>query len=306
MPPLLLTKDLTKHFGATRALDGVSLEVHQGITGLLGANGAGKSTMIKIVLGLIDPDSGSTEFMGVDTRSSPLVRERIGYMPEHDCLPPKVSATEFVSHMAQVSGLPPSEARTRAADVLRHVGLDEERYRSMGTYSTGMKQRVKLAQALAHDPLMILLDEPTSGLDPAGRQEMLDLIRRTGTEFGISILMTSHLMGDVERSSDRIIVLDAGKVLREGEVSGFTQETETLIINVVEGTEELSGALAKRGVTATLERGALIVEDADTATYDAIRDAVVESGALLYRLAPRRHSLNEVFDADDENLENGQ
>ncbi len=306
MPPLLLTKDLTKHFGATRALDGVSLEVHEGITGLLGANGAGKSTMIKIVLGLIDPDSGSTEFMGVDTRSSPLVRERIGYMPEHDCLPPKVSATEFVSHMAQVSGLPPSEARTRAADVLRHVGLDEERYRPMGTYSTGMKQRVKLAQALAHDPLMILLDEPTSGLDPAGRQEMLDLIRRTGTEFGISILMTSHLMGDVERSSDRIIVLDAGKVLREGEVSGFTQETETLIINVVEGTEELSGALAKRGVTATLERGALIVEDADTATYDAIRDAVVESGALLYRLAPRRHSLNEVFDADDENLENGQ
>ena len=197
------------------ALDGVDFDVGEGVTGLLGPNGAGKSTAIKLFLGLIEPTSGSAEVMGERPYESVESRARLGYMPEHDCLPPSITATELLAHMAQVSGLPPAHARTRAADTLRHVGLDEERYRSIGEYSTGMKQRVKLAQALVHDPVMVLLDEPTAGLDPAGREEMLALIRRIGGDFGISIMLSSHLMGDVESTCDRIVVLE-GRQGRRG------------------------------------------------------------------------------------------
>ena len=298
MVVLLRARNLTKRYGPVRALDNASFEVEEGITGLLGANGAGKSTALKLFLGLISPDSGSAEFLGTDIRSDVLARQRLGYMPEHDCLPDAVPAAEFVAHMAEVSGLPRVEARVRATDILRHVGLFEERYRPMGTYSTGMKQRVKLAQALVHDPVVILLDEPTAGLDPMGRRAMLELLVRTGREFGISIVLSSHLMGDVERTCDRVIVLDAGTVLRAGPVSDFTEETETLLIEVTEGAEALSRALAARGVETTIDGSALILERAREEHYDAIRDAVVESGALLYRLAPRQHELTEIFKSD--------
>src|SRR3954454_21399135 len=171
---------VSKSFGSVRALDGASFEIGEGVTGLLGSNGAGKSTSLKILIGLLEPDSGSVEVLGRDTRGSVEFRTRIGYSPEHDCLPPAASAAEFLAYMAEISGLLRSAARLRASDALRHVGLFEERYRAMGTYSTGMKQRVKLAQALVHDPLIAFLDEPTAGLDPIGRREMLYLIRRVG------------------------------------------------------------------------------------------------------------------------------
>ena len=232
MPPILEAKNLTKRYGSTIALDSVDFEVDQGITGLLGPNGAGKSTAIKLFLGLLKPTSGTAEVMGQQPYNSIEIRGRLGYMPEHDCLPDAINSSEFLSHMAQVSGLPPSHARTRAADVLRHVGLDEERYRPIGEYSTGMKQRVKLAQALVHDPTIVMLDEPTAGLDPSGREEMLDLIRRTGREFGISLLLSSHLMGEVERTCDQIIILEGGRVTEAGAVSQFTQETQTLFLEV--------------------------------------------------------------------------
>src|SRR5919106_2417727 len=191
--PLVETRDLTKRYGSqVLALDSLSVAVGEGVTGVVGANGAGKSTLIKILLGLLPASSGSGEVLGYDVqRSGPELRQYVGYMPEHDCLPPDVSATEFVIHMARVNGLPPAAARERTAETLRHVGLFEERYRAIGTYSTGMKQRVKLAQALVHDPKLLMLDEPTNGLDPAGRDEMLELIRRIGQAFGISILMSS-------------------------------------------------------------------------------------------------------------------
>ena len=222
-------------------------------------------------------------------------RAPLGYMPEHDCLPSAITASEFLTHMAQVSGIPPAHARTRAADVLRHVGLDEERYRPVGEYSTGIKQRLKLAQALVHDPVLVLLDEATAGLDPGGREDMLALIRRTGQEFGISILLSSHLMGDVERTCSRIIVLEGGRVADEGAVSTFTQETQTLYIEVDNNRDELVAALAKRGIQATVNTASVVVEQKNDEQYDAIRDAVVEADARLRRLAPSRRSLTDIF-----------
>jgi len=292
---LLRALNLTKSFGSTRALDGVTFEIPEGITGLLGSNGAGKTTSLKLFLGLIRPDGGSTEVLGQNPLASPQVRTRIGYAPERDCLPAEVSAAEFLAYMAEVSGLPRTPARLRASDLLRHVGLFEERYRPMGTYSTGMKQRVKLAQALVHDPLLAFLDEPTAGLDPIGRREMLELIRRVGREFGISIVISTHLMGDVERTCDSVVVLDAGRLLRTGVVSGLTQETEALEIDVVEGGAALLEALAARGLTARLDHNRLTMETVTGEEYDVIRDAIVASDALLYRLAPSRLALADVF-----------
>ena len=295
MPPILEAKNLTKRYGSTIALDSVDFEVEQGITGLLGPNGAGKSTAIKLFLGLLKPTSGTAEVMGRQPYNSIEIRGRLGYMPEHDCLPDAINSSEFLSHMAQVSGLPPSHARTRAADVLRHVGLDEERYRPIGEYSTGMKQRVKLAQALVHDPTIVMLDEPTAGLDPGGREEMLDLIRRTGREFGISLLLSSHLMGEVERTCDRIIVLEGGRVTQAGAVAQFTQETQTLLLEVDDNLDELMKALEKHGIRAELDGVSVVVQDVTEEQYDDIRDALVDADSRLRRLAPRRGSLQDIF-----------
>jgi ABC-2 type transport system ATP-binding protein len=236
--------------------------------------------------------------LGQDASESIAVRARVGYMPEHDCLPSQVSAAEFLTHMAEVSGLPPSMARTRAADTLRHAGLFEERYRAIGGYSTGMKQRVKLSQALVHDPVFVFLDEPTAGLDPAGREEMLQLIRKTHREFGISVLFSSHLMADVERTCDRIIVLQGGQLVHSGEVEQFTKETETVFIEVDTNREALVAALERRGVVVTMDGGGLTIEGPDESVYDHVRDALVEARAPLRRMAPRRRALTDLFERD--------
>jgi ABC-2 type transport system ATP-binding protein len=293
--PLVVARGLTKAFGSVRALDHVDFEIDEGITGLLGSNGAGKTTSLKLCIGLIDPDEGSVEVLGHDPRVSPEYRTRTGYAPENDCLPRDVSAAEFLAYMAQVSGLPSTAARLRASDVLRHVGLFEERYRPMGTYSTGMKQRVKLAQALVHDPVLAFLDEPTAGLDPIGRSEMLELIRRVGREFGVSIVISTHLMGDVERTCDSVVVLDAGRLLRTGAVAGFTEETETLEVELLEGADAVAEALRRAGLDVQVAGRLLTFEGVSADDYDAIRDAIVDADALLYRLAPGRHTLADVF-----------
>ncbi|MGH7693633.1 MAG: ABC transporter ATP-binding protein [Gemmatimonadaceae bacterium] len=293
---LLSAQRLTKHYGSVVALNDVSFTIGDGITGLLGENGAGKSTAIKIFLGLLRPTAGTATVLGEDASRSLSARSRLGYMPEHDCLPSHVSAAEFLTHMAEVSGLPPTAARTRAADTLRHTGLFEERYRAIGGYSTGMKQRVKLGQALVHDPVFVFLDEPTAGLDPLGREEMLALIRKTHREFGISVVLSSHLMADVERTCDRIIVMQGGRVLHAGEVEHFTKETETVFIEVDANRDGLVAALQRRGVIVTPDGSGLTIEGPDESVYDNVRDALVEAQAPLRRMAPRRRALTELFE----------
>jgi ABC-2 type transport system ATP-binding protein len=294
---LVETQALTKRYGkSVLALDALSVEVRPGVTGLVGANGAGKSTLIKILLGLLEPTSGGATMLGYDVlNQGPEVRQYVGYMPEHDCLPPDVSATEFVSHMARINGLPRAAARERTADILRHVGLFEERYRPIGTYSTGMKQRVKLAQALVHDPRLLMLDEPTNGLDPDGRDEMLDLIKRIGHQFGISILMSSHLLGEIERACDNLVVIDGGRLLRADTVASFTSSMQVLTVEVDAREEELAARLAARGLTVGRDGRLLLIGLDGGAPYDILRDEVVELGVGMLRLEQRRHRLEDLF-----------
>ncbi len=294
---IIATQGLTMRYGqGIRALDDLSLAVEPGVIGLIGANGAGKSTLIKILLGLLPPTAGSASVLGFDiAHDGAKIRELVGFMPEYECLPPDVSATEFVVHMARMSGLPATAARERAADTLRHVGLYEERYRPIGGYSTGMRQRVKLAQALAHDPRLVFLDEPTNGLDPAGRDEMLGLIRRIGTDFGISVLVTSHLLGELERICDHIVIIDGGRLLRSETVDAFTQTSGALTVEVEEGRDKLGDWLAGQGAEVHQDGRLLVVEVAGERTYDLIRDGAAELGLCLIRMEQRRHRIEEVF-----------
>ncbi|CAA9367331.1 MAG: Efflux ABC transporter, ATP-binding protein [uncultured Nocardioidaceae bacterium] len=294
--PLILTDGLTKRFGPVTAVDALTVDVPAGVTGLVGANGAGKSTLLKIFLGLLPATAGSAQVLGLDVASEgPAIRERVGYMPEHDCLPPDVSATEFVVHMARMSGLPTTAGRERAADILRHVGLYEERYRPMGGYSTGMRQRVKLAQALVHDPDLVLLDEPTNGLDPAGRDDMLELIRRIGAEFGISVIVTSHLLGELERVCEDIVVIDGGRLLRHSSTASVTGETPLVALEVDADPTALHARLTQAGVAAQRDGMLLHVDVSDSATYDVVRDVVAELGLGLVRMQRQRHRMTEIF-----------
>ena len=294
--PLVSARQLTKRYGQVLALDGLTLDVEPGIVGLVGANGAGKTTLLKILLGLLEPTAGSASVLDLDVaRHGPQIRQFVGYLPEHDCLPPDQSATEFVAHMARISGLPAAAARERTAEVLRHVGLYEERYRPIGGYSTGMKQRVKLAQALVHDPRLLLLDEPTNGLDPAGRDEMLDLVRRTGTEFGIAVIVASHLLGEIERVCDFLLAIDAGRLLRAAPLATFTRQTGVLAVEVEEGADRLAGVLLRHGLRVRTDDHHVLIGLEDERPYDLVRDAAADLGLALVRVEQRRHRLEDLF-----------
>jgi ABC-2 type transport system ATP-binding protein len=297
---LVALERLTMRYpGGVTALDELTLTIEPGTVGLVGANGAGKSTLIKILLGLLDATSGNARVFDLDVHTqSRQIRQLVGYMPEHDCLPPDISASDFVNHMARMSGLPRSAARERSADVLRHVGLFEERYRPMGGYSTGMKQRVKLAQALVHDPRLMLLDEPTNGLDPAGRDDMLDLIERTGNEFGIAVIMASHLLGEIEKVCDFLVAIDAGRLLRAAALGTFTQHTGTLILEVEAHGSRLADQLTALGLSVLVDDAHVLVEISGDETYDQVRDAIVDLDLALLRMEPRRAHLEDLFRDD--------
>lgn len=295
--PLLRTQDLTLTYpGGTTALDGLTMEVPAGSIGLVGANGAGKTTLIRLALGLLRPTRGSIEVAGHVVADDPVgVRNLLGYMPEHDCLPLDQSASDVVSTFAELAGLPASAARQRASEVLDLVGLDEARFRPIGGFSTGMRQRTKLAQAIVADPALVLLDEPTAGLDPLGREEMLALLTRLAG-FGISVLIATHLLDDVQRVCDSVVLVDAGKLLHAGPTAALLQRTGRVRVELEGGAGALVAALRAAGVEATeIDDATLDVADDGAATLDLVRDAVDDLSLSLHALTSRRHSLDELF-----------
>jgi ABC-2 type transport system ATP-binding protein len=291
---LLRIDGLTKRYPGTTALDDLNLEVPRGRIGLVGANGAGKTTTFRLLLGLAHPTEGHIEVCGLDVAKDPIaVRSRLGYMPEHDCLPLDQSAADVVATFGELSGLPARAARQRASDILELVGLDEARFRPIGEFSTGMRQRTKLAQAIVSDPELVLLDEPTAGLDPAGRDDMLALVARLGS-FGISVLMATHLLDDVQKVCDYVVMIDAGKLVVAGATDSLLERTGTVTIDVGVHGDELVAALAPRRPAVTAD-GIVEVEVENDDDLDMLRDLIAELQLPLYRLSTRVTSLDEVF-----------
>ncbi len=298
------TTALTQRFGPTVALDAIDVQLQPGVTGLVGANGAGKTTLINALLGLRAPTSGSAIVLGLDPRSQgPALRSRVGFAPERDVLPDEMRAVDFVRHLAQVRGLPRSEARTRASDSLWLVGLGEERTRTLGTMSTGQRQRVKLAQAIASDPQLVLLDEPTSGLDPTQRSEMLTLIGEISNEHSVNVVLSSHLLNEVESVCDHVVALDAGRLVACGPLSDLIGDDEGVTLELVDvaqpagSVDAVERALRAAGVAlervgSTLRLGGLERDE----LCDRARDAVADAGARIRRLETRRRTLADLFE----------
>jgi ABC-2 type transport system ATP-binding protein len=270
---------------------------------LLGANGAGKTTLLRVLLGLTEPTAGAARVLGFDARSQGVkLREHIGYMPESDCLPPGATAADFVGHMAEMSGLPARAARQRAADVLYQVGLDEERYRLIKGFSTGMKQRVKLAQAIVHDPGLVLLDEPTAGMDPQGREEMLELIVRIHRMLDIAVVVSSHILEDIEKVCDYVVILSGGQLMVSQPLSGIGTEQGDLLVRIDGDPAPFINRLAGLGIEAHMttdedltDRDELVVKFTGDEVYDVVRDAAAELGLPLRSLHKKARSLEDVY-----------
>jgi len=292
--PILSARELGLAYGSIVALHGVEFDLPPGRIGLVGANGAGKTTLIKILLGILRPTLGSASVLGFDaTRDMLDVRSRIGYMPEDDCLPLDVNASEFVVYAAGLAGLPKNAARQRASDVLTLVGIEEERFRPLGGFSTGMKQRTKLAQAIVHDPELVFLDEPTAGLDPEGREEMLELIARLGG-FGINVLVSSHVLGDIERTCDWVLMLDGGRVLRSGPLSHLI-DADVVSVEVVGDAGAVARHLIAAGAAVEESGARLLVSTVDDDPFLLVRDALAATGSGMFSMGPKATTLEDVF-----------
>jgi ABC-2 type transport system ATP-binding protein len=293
--PLLRIEHVTKRYPGTVALDDLDVEVPRGRIGLVGANGAGKTTTFRLLLGLAHPTQGRIEVCGVDVGRDPIgVRSRLGYMPEHDCLPLDQTAADVVSTFGELSGLPARAARQRASDILDLVGLDEARFRPIGGFSTGMRQRTKLAQALVGDPELVLLDEPTAGLDPIGREDMLALVARLGS-FGISVLMATHLLDDVQKVCDHVVMIDGGRLVVTGATDALLERTGTVTVDVGPRHDELVAALRALPLPVAATDGLVDVTIEGDEHMDALRDVIADLELPLYRLSSRLTSLDEVF-----------
>jgi len=304
---LLEFAEVHKRYGAHHALRGLSLSVPAGTVGLLGPNGDGKSTLMKVLLGLL-PFDGSAAVLGHDVRHHPSqIRARVGYMPERDCHLVGMTAVELCGYAAELSGLPASEAMQRAHMVLEFVGLGDKRYQRIDGYSTGQKQRVKLAQALVHDPKLLLLDEPTNGLDPQGRDEMLTLVKSLPARTGCSIVLSSHLLHDVEKVCERAILMHEGKIVYSGTIEALRKEGQKDVyeVRVKDGEDRLQQALEKLGLRVERE-GPLLVVHLHNNVLQAHNIAESRPTELLFavaageklqvrHLAPRKLTLENAF-----------
>lgn len=299
---VIQTRNFTKKYGKFLALDSINLTIPQASVGLLGANGAGKSTLIRSLLGIIKPTSGDARVVGFDTKTQGIkVRELVGYMPEADALPMGTTAADFVGHMAEMSGLPPRQARQRAADVLQQVGLGEERYRLIKGFSTGMRQRVKLAQAIVHDPRLVFLDEPTAGMDPQGREEMLELVERIYTKMGISVVFSSHILEDIERVCDYVVILDHGRVLASQSLKHDDANLGEVVVQIDGSPSPYLQALQSQGVQAMQQedpatgQDVIVVDVRDEHIYDVIRDVAVDQQIVIRKLRSKSRSLEDLY-----------
>lgn len=292
--PILQVDGLTHDYGDVVALSDLTVEVPAGVTGLVGANGAGKTTLLRLMLGLLHPGAGSMRVLGHDPQSEPLeVRGRIGYMPEGDCVPKDQTAADFVSYAAQLAGIPSREAKRRASETLFLVGLEEERFRFLGDFSTGMQQRVKLAQAIVHDPDLLLLDEPASGLDPEGRVQMLELVKRLAG-FGINVIVSSHVLTDIEQTCEWVVMLDAGQLLRSGPLEGLDR-LGTVLVEVLDNAEVVAERLRARGLGVDVQGRRLVVGPGDSSVEEAVVAEVASASAGLVRMVRGSASLEDLF-----------
>jgi ABC-2 type transport system ATP-binding protein len=292
---LVEVEGVVKRYGSVVALDGVSARIEERAVGLLGANGAGKSTLMRTILGLIRPDEGSVNVMGMGLERSWDIRRRLGYMPEHSALPMGMTARDLVVHMGELRGLPRRVAVLRASEVLFQVGLEEERSRLIRTFSVGMKQRTNLAQAIVHSPSLVILDEPTNGLDPAGRDEMLTLVRRLSSDLRIAVIMSSHVLEDVVRTCDSVIVMREGQIAATRRIAQAGDEQDAGVQVQVEGdVGRFVQAATALGLRAERRDGWVLVDGADAASVlRGVRDAACTAEVGLRQLRPAGPTLEE-------------
>jgi len=298
--PVIELTSLAKSFGSTPALQGLTLAVPPGAVGLLGPNGAGKTTLIKLLLGLLRPDSGQVRVAGCDPgqkRERMEIRRRVGFMPEGDCLLPRMSAVDVVSTLGRITGLSREDAMTRAHETLDYVGLEEARYRELTEYSSGMKQRLKLAQALVHDPQLLLLDEPTNGLDPKGRRHMLALIHDLGHEQEKDVLLCSHLLPDVERTCEHVIVIDRGRAVVSGSLEELTGgESHGLRLRVCAPSDGFERALREAATPFEVEKGgAYRIAVPQGGDADDVFALAAAAGTPIEAVESVRSTLEDVF-----------
>jgi ABC-2 type transport system ATP-binding protein len=300
---IIETRGLVMQFPSTRALDELDVSIPNGVTGLVGANGAGKTTLISLVLGLLKPTTGSISVLGLDPDSDgPELRAMIGYGPERNVFPDDLRAYDFVRHLAEVKGLPRDEARSRASDSLYLVGLGEERFRALGTMSTGQRQRVKLAQAIAADPRLIVLDEPTDGLDPVQRDEMLNIIVQVNRDFGIDVMLSSHVLEEVERVCDHVVALAEGRLVAQGSMSDLAGASGGIELELVElldrpaSIDEVAALLTAAGAGVRRSGTTLsVVGMPDDDLFELAARSVTQAGARIRKLGQHRRTLDDIF-----------
>jgi len=290
-------EDVTKSYGPVTALDALSLTVPTGAIGLLGPNGSGKTTMIRTLLGLISIDRGAGNILGLDIRSRQLdIRRAVGFAPEDECLFPQVVGVEFVSYAGELVGMRRSDAMQRSHEVLDYVGLGEARYRKVESYSTGMKQRLKLAAAIVHDPKLLILDEPTNGMDPAGREDIIRLSRDLAHNKQMSLIFSSHLLPDVEAVCDYIVVLQNGRLITQGTIIELKQlHKQSYELRLKADQAVFAERLKELGCTTRVREDLLVVEVPDGKSAQMLWEAAAKQGQQIRYLRPRRSTLEDVF-----------